>query len=213
MQHLIVYAKRPLPGYAKTRLGKSIGMENAAGVYARLLYGYLIDLLWANLENTAIELSVASPADVPFFTAAFPELVVHPQIDGDLGQRMAASFARAFARGAESVVLTGSDIPGLDSKLVHTAFHMLETSPTVLGPAADGGYYLIGTRVPNASLFEEIAWSTDCVLAQTKALAYAQGLTVAYLPQLYDMDTISEYKRWRAACIPNEKHKKHRRSP
>lgn len=104
-RYLIVYAKRPLPGCAKTRLGKGIGTENAAGLYARLLYGYLIDLVYARLENTEIELSVASPDDVPFFSSAFPELRVHPQIDGDLGQRMAAFFAQAFDRGAASVCL------------------------------------------------------------------------------------------------------------
>nr|MBC8444702.1 DUF2064 domain-containing protein [Chloroflexota bacterium] len=121
-RHLIVYAKRPLPGYAKTRLGVVIGAEQAAGVYARLLYGYLLDLLRADLGNARIELSVASSADVPFFAAAFPELAVRPQVTGNLGQRMAASFAQGFAEGAEAVVLTGSDIPGLDSRLVRAAF-------------------------------------------------------------------------------------------
>ncbi|MBN1812734.1 MAG: TIGR04282 family arsenosugar biosynthesis glycosyltransferase [Anaerolineae bacterium] len=198
-RYLIVYAKRPLPGYAKTRLGKGIGTENAAGLYARLLYGYLIDLVYARLENTEIELSVASPDDVPFFSSAFPELRVHPQIDGDLGQRMAASFAQAFDRGAASVVLTGSDIPGLDSTLVRTAFQTLEAAPVVLGPATDGGYYLIGMRTPCASLFEGVAWSTDRTLAQTEALARAQGLEVATLSTLYDIDTRTEYERWRVA--------------
>jgi rSAM/selenodomain-associated transferase 1 len=204
-RHLIVYAKRPLPGYAKTRLGKGIGMEDAAGLYARLLYQYLVGLVGAELEKTVVELSVASSEDVPFFAAAFPELVVQPQIDGDLGQRMAASFARAFERGAASVVLTGSDIPGLDSTLVRAAFDALETAPIVLGPAADGGYYLIGTRVPNVPLFEGIAWSTERVLEQTTALARVQGLEVAYLPQLYDVDTIVEYERWRAARSAHRK--------
>jgi rSAM/selenodomain-associated transferase 1 len=205
---LIVYAKRPLPGYAKTRLGQGIGRENAAGLYARLLYGYLVDLLRADLEDTEIELSVASAADAPFFASAFPELAVRPQIDGDLGQRMAASFERAFERGATSVVLTGSDIPGLDSALVREAFARLEAAPVVLGPAEDGGYYLIGMRAtirmgaPPASLFEGVAWSTDRALAQTEALARAQGLEVAYLAPLYDVDTRAEYERWRAARAP-----------
>jgi rSAM/selenodomain-associated transferase 1 len=198
-KHLIVYAKRPLPGYAKTRLGSGIGAENAAGLYARLLYGYLIDLVRAGLEDTALELSVASPDDVAFFFSAFPELRVHPQIDGDLGQRMATSFARAFDRGAASVVLTGSDIPGLDSTLVRTAFQKLQAADVVLGPAADGGYYLIGMRTPCVFLFEKVEWSTDRVLAQTEALARAQGLEIATLSQLYDIDTRTEYERWRIA--------------
>lgn len=208
--HLIVYAKRPLPGYAKTRLGQGIGMEEAAGVYARLLYSYLIDLLQANLENTVIKLSVASPDDVSFFSAAFPELVVCPQIEGNLGERMAASFARAFDQGASSVVLSGSDIPSLNSHIVHTAFQELETTPIVLGPAGDGGYYLIGMQKPNASLFQDIDWSTDRVLAQTEALVRTLGLALAYLPRLGDMDTVIEYERWRIACAKDREHQPHK---
>ena len=195
-QHLIVYAKRPLPGHAKTRLGTDIGMERAAGVYARLLYAYLLDLLHADLADTCIELSVASPADVPFFADTFPELVVRSQIEGGLGQRMAASFAQAFAAGAETVVLTGSDIHGLDSQIVRAAFHALETAPVAIGPASDGGYYLIGMRAPGACLFEGIEWSSDHVLAQTEALADAQGLEMAYLPERFDIDTAEEFERW-----------------
>jgi rSAM/selenodomain-associated transferase 1 len=198
-RHLIVYAKRPLPGYAKTRLGVVIGAEQAAGVYARLLYGYLLDLLRADLGKTRVELSLASPADVPFFAAAFPELAVRPQIAGDLGQRMAASFAQAFTEGAEAVVLTGSDIPGLDSQLVCAAFDALTESPAVIGPARDGGYYLVGMRAPGVSLFDGIEWSTERVLAQTEALARSRGIRLAYLPELEDVDTEEEYDRWRSA--------------
>jgi glycosyltransferase A (GT-A) superfamily protein (DUF2064 family) len=136
MRHLIVYAKRPQPGYAKTRLGAAIGMEQAAGVYARLLYAYLLDLVRGGLADTHVEISVASPADVPFFAAAFPELLVRPQVEGDLGQRLAASFAQAFAAGAEVVVVTTSDTPGLDRRLVDAAFRTLGSAPVVIGPAA-----------------------------------------------------------------------------
>ncbi len=138
MKHLIVYARRPLPGYAKTRLGAGIGAEPAAGVYARLLYGYLHDLGCARWgEEVRVTLDVSAPADVPFFAAAFPEFDVLPQVEGDLGQRMAASFARAFAAGAKVAVLTGSDVPGLDAALVERAFALLESRTGVIGPAAD----------------------------------------------------------------------------
>lgn len=200
-QHLIVYAKRPLPGYAKTRLAAGIGAEEAAGVYARLLYGYLLDLLHADLEETRIELAVAAPEDAPFFAAAFPELLVRTQVAGDLGARIAASFAQAFAAGAEYVVLTGSDIPSLDSSIVRAAFAMLENGPAVIGPSHDGGYYLLGLRAPGAPVFEGIAWSTSAVLAQTEALIRTAGLTLAYLPALADLDTVEDYRAWRAASF------------
>jgi rSAM/selenodomain-associated transferase 1 len=195
-QHLIAYGKRPLPGYAKTRLGTAIGAEQAAGVYARLLYGYLLDLLHADLAPISVELSVASPADVPFFAAAFPEWVVRSQVAGDLGQRMAASFRQAFAEGAEIVVLTGSDVPGLDSQLVCAAFEALSDVPVILGPARDGGYYLIGMRAPGFALFNGIEWSTEHVLAQTEALAQSQGLSLGYLCELDDVDNGDAFGRW-----------------
>jgi rSAM/selenodomain-associated transferase 1 len=198
-RHLIVYAKRPLLGYAKTRLAAAIGAEQAAGVYARMLYATLLDLLHAHLVETHIEISVASAADVPFFSDAFPEFVVRPQIEGDLGQRMTASFAHAFAAGAEAVVLTGSDIPGLDAQTICAAFDALETAPVVIGPAADGGYYLIGQRAPGAPLFETVAWSSEHVLAQTEALAQAHGLMLVHLPEQFDVDTAEDLVRWHSS--------------
>jgi rSAM/selenodomain-associated transferase 1 len=195
-RYLIVYAKRPLPGYAKTRLGADIGAEQAAGVYARLLYTYLLDLLNA-VADVHIELSVASPTDVPLFEAAFPELMVHPQIEGDLGQRMAGSFAQAFAAGARAVVLTGSDIPGLNGQIVQAAFRALEREPAVVGPVSDGGYYLIGMRAPGAPLFDDIDWGTERVLEQTEALARARGVKLAYIAEQFDVDTVEDYERWR----------------
>jgi rSAM/selenodomain-associated transferase 1 len=203
-----VYAKRPLPGYAKTRLGADVGEEQAARVYARLLYEYLFDLLRADLASISVdtvELSVASPADVLFFSAAFPDLSVLPQVAGDLGQRMAASFERAFEAGAEAVVLTGSDIPGLNSQIVRAAFDALDTSPVVIGPASDGGYYLIGMRAPGAALFGGIEWGSERVLAQTEALSGAQGLVVARLPELYDVDTVEDLVRWRQDTLRSDR--------
>jgi rSAM/selenodomain-associated transferase 1 len=201
-RHLIVYAKRPLPGYAKTRLGAAIGAEQAAGVYARLLYTYLLDLLRADLADTRIELAVAAPADVPFFAVAFPELAVRPQVGTDLGQRMAASFAQAFAQGADAVVLTGSDVPDLDAHLVQAAFDALETAPVAVGPATDGGYYLIGLRAPGAPLFDGIEWGTARVLAQTEALIQARGISAIYLPEQFDVDTTDELLRFRNRLNP-----------
>lgn len=199
--HLIVYAKCPIPNHAKTRLGRVIGEEAAAGVYARLLYAYILELLAHNIRNMHVELAVTASDEIPFFAAAFPELTVRSQTMGDLGRRMAASFARAFAEGAEAVVLTGSDIPGLGTEQVREAFKKLESARAVIGPARDGGYYLIGMRAPGADLFQDIAWSTNRVLEQTEALAQVQGLTMARLPILADLDTAEDYKSWSSLVV------------
>jgi len=206
--HLIVYAKRPLPGYAKTRLGTDIGDEQAAGVYARLLYAYLLDLLCADLAEMSVdtvELSVAAASVEKLFSDAFPEFLVHPQVAGDLGQRMEASFEQAFAAGAEAVVLTGSDIPGLNSQIVRAAFDALDASPVVIGPASDGGYYLIGMRAPGAPLFEGVEWSSERVLAQTEALAGAHGLVVARLSEQHDVDTVEDLVRWQQETLRSDR--------
>jgi hypothetical protein len=198
-RRLIIYAKRPLAGYAKTRLAADLGAEAAAGVYARLLYTYLLDVARADLDDTEVALSVAAPDDVAFFTAAFPAFNVRPQVNGDLGTRMYASFRRAFDAGAEHGVLTGSDIPGLSAAQVRRAFAALEDNDAVIGPAADGGYYLLGMRAPGADLFSDVTWSTGGVLAQTEARAEALGLSMARLPTLTDIDTIDDYRAWRDA--------------
>lgn len=199
-QRLIVYAKRPLPGYAKTRLAAEIGAQAAAGIYARILYAYLLRLACTPLPGIDVELSLAAPDDVPFFAQAFPEFEVGAQAAGDLGQRLAASFRDAFAGGAGAVVVSASDAPGLGPHLALSAFDALAYAPVVIGPCCDGGYYLLGMRAPGAALFEGIDWSTDRVLAQTEALAQARGLDVTRLPELVDIDTTRDLAAWRRAA-------------
>jgi len=196
-RRLIVVARRPLPGIAKTRLAATVGEEEAAGVYARILYAYLLRLVDADLGPVSVELSVASPDDVPFFAAAFPELKVRAQREGDLGRRLAGSFEDAFAEGAHHVVITASDTPDLDVRLIRAAFDALDRGPAVIGPSADGGYYLLGMRAPGAPLFTGVDWGTSHVLAQTQALARAAGLTMVQLPELIDIDTAADLAAWR----------------
>jgi hypothetical protein len=179
-------------------------MEQAAGVYARLIYTYLLDLIDADL-GAMIELSVASDADVPYFAQAFPELTVTAQRAGDLGERMQSSFDRAFSAGHNRVVLTGSDIPGLDSALVRTAFNALEKDTVVIGPAADGGYYLIGMHAPGVPLFGGISWSSDRVLAQTEAMAHQHTHSIAYLEERSDIDVHQDFVQWRQSLAARKK--------
>jgi rSAM/selenodomain-associated transferase 1 len=194
---LIVYARRPLPGNAKTRLTAAIGEEEAAGVYARILCGYPLRLIKADLDGVSLELSVASVFDIPFFAAAFPEFDVRAQREGDLGQRLAASFEASFAASARSVVVTASDTPGLDPGLVRAAFDALEETLLVIGPCADGGYYLLGMQAPGASLFGGVDWGTSRVLEQTATLTRAAGLEMTYLTGRTDVDTIEDLAIWR----------------
>ena len=170
-RHLIVFARYPLPGHTKTRLASTLGERSAAGIYARLLYTYLLDLIQANRSAFSIELSLSSPEEVAYFGDAFPEFMVTHQEPGDIGARMSAAFDDAFA--------------------------LLEEAPVVLAPAADGGYTLIGMQAPGAPLFDNIEWSTSRVLEQTVTLAERQRVAVKYLPTTYDIDTVEDSVRWK----------------
>jgi len=108
------------------------------------------------------------------------------QSSGPLGERMKQAFAGVFASASGPVVLIGSDCPELTCDILHQAFLKLATCDLVLGPAADGGYYLIGLRAPQPMLFDDIAWGTSSVLQHT--LAKAQTLAVSQLTKLHDLD-------------------------
>lgn len=127
-----------------------------------------------------------------------PFWALHPQPSGDLGDRLLAAVARAMATGARRVVVIGADCPSVDSAILRQAFTALQTYDLVLGPATDGGYYLIGLRQPVADLFRGIDWGTERVFAQTMAIAQTLGLSVATLAPLTDIDTAADLPVWEA---------------
>jgi len=196
-KHVIIYARKPEAGKSKTRLGAGIGYEQAAGVYARILFTYLGDLLRSGaLKDVQFTLSVADEESVEFFKAAYPEFRVAKQCPGELGERMKASFDDVFSLGADAAVLTGSDIPMLDATWIVKAFERLQQTEVVFGPADDGGYFLVGMQVPGWDIFQDIPWSTVEVMHQTQARAAALGLKSELLPGTFDLDTVAEYDRW-----------------
>ena len=196
-KHVIIYARKPEAHKSKTRLGASIGYQQAAGVYARLLFSYLEDLLRSEvLKSVCFTLSVADPESEAFFAAAYPELRVVRQVEAGLGERMQNSFEDVYALGAEAAVLTGSDIPFLGASQVAETFRILENNDLVLGPAEDGGYFLVGMRRPGWNVFEGIPWSTKDVLAKTMEKTDSLGLNCEYLPLAFDLDVEADYHRW-----------------
>ena len=200
-KHLIVYVKRPIPNYAKTRLGSKLGFDEAAGVYARLLYMTIFELNKLKRDDLVIEISTASEEDIPFFSKAFPEFRISNQSGSDLGIRLSNSIMSAFKNNAEAVIVIGTDLPDLKADLINEAFLKLETNDVVIGPATDGGYYLIGTRRKDIKLFHGIDWSSARVLKQTRELINSQNLSVEYLTQYSDLDTIEDYLVWQAGKL------------
>jgi rSAM/selenodomain-associated transferase 1 len=134
-----------------------------------------------------------------------PGWTTEPQGDGDLGDRLARSFASAFAAGDERVVIVGSDCPEAGSADVRAAWQELKMHDVVLGPAVDGGYWLIGLRAMQAALFEGIPWSGDQVLGQTLQRAKSRGLRVQLLRILADIDTEADWNAYVQARRPSDR--------
>jgi hypothetical protein len=194
---LIVLAKAPVPGLAKTRLAPALGAEGAARLATRLLHHTLAQA--AGLPVALRELCVTPPTDHPAFAPVqagrFGPWQLRLQGEGDLGQRMHRAFARvlgpgqpAGANAPDAALLMGTDAPALTTAVLAQAQAALHTHDAVWVPATDGGYALVGLRRPVAALFEGMTWSTPHVMAQTRQRAQAAGLHWAELPAVSDVD-------------------------
>jgi len=186
---VIVFAKYPQPGRVKTRLIGPLTAAQAAEVHLHCLRVTLECV--ATVEGIDVVLA-GSPGDADFQkllgAGALDGVPVWPQCEGDLGERLRAAVERAFGDGARCVLVVGSDCPGMMPADVSRAVRELDRHDVVMGPALDGGYYLLGLRRRLDVLFESIEWSSPRVLSQTLAQAAAAGATVALLPERRDVD-------------------------
>jgi rSAM/selenodomain-associated transferase 1 len=190
---LLVFVRAPEAGRVKTRLAAAIGDQGALRVYRRLAEHTMAEA--RALAGIGVEVRVHyAPADAGETVRAWlgegPAYL--PQAEGDLGMRMRDAFARAFADGAEQVVIVGSDLPALSATLLRHAFDRLEASAAVVGPARDGGYWLLGMRGMIGGVFDGIQWSTPGVLAATMDRLRAAGVHPAVLQTLADVDTVED---------------------
>jgi len=191
-----IFAKHWTPGLVKTRLAATLGKGRAAEVQ-RLFVQTLLNRFCIAADSQILAFDPPA-SENEFQTAAGPAWQLQPQGGGDLGQRMAAFFAAGLAR-ARRVVLIGSDSPDLPASFVAEAFKALNEVDVVLGPAADGGYYLVGARGSVPPIFSEISWSTADVWSQTIAQLAASRLRWHELPRWYDVDTPDDLARLRNA--------------
>jgi rSAM/selenodomain-associated transferase 1 len=194
--HLLIFARHPVLGQGKTRLASTIGPEAALAVYGELLDHTRAAADGVGALKTLWLAGEASASGMSFGDWAGYEQ--RPQPSGDLGQRMHKAFATAFAAGATAAVVIGTDCPELTSAHLAEAFRQLATHDVVVGPALDGGYYLLGMRELVPEFFVNKLWSTPFVLAATLTDANRLGLRVAHLPPLADVDTAEDLAAWRA---------------
>ncbi len=186
----LVFVRAPEAGRVKTRLAASLGAEGALRVYRRLAE-HTVREARALGGEVRVHFTPAHAGDeVRAWLGDGPRYL--PQSAGDMGARMEAAFRAAFQDGADRVVIIGSDLPELSASLLRRAFDALESHRAVIGPARDGGYYLLGMRTTIEGLFDGIPWSTDEVLAQTLDRLGAAGIEPALLDTLSDVDELED---------------------
>lgn len=198
-----VFAKAPTPGRVKTRLAADIGDERAVEIY-RSLGRATVDALRGGAYRLVVFGDPPDPDSLAEIRAWLgPEgLEVRSQSDGDLGARMHTALAQALAE-VDQALLVGTDIPGIDQPTVASAFAALSEHDVVLGPAADGGYYLVGLTHPRSDIFTDIPWSTPRVLGETLRRAEASRLSVALLDEKTDIDTLSDLRSDAGSGLPS----------
>ncbi len=183
-QALLIFTRNPEPGKVKTRLAATLGAAKAFTIYNQLL------------EHT-ISVTNYLPVDkIVFYSNQIVQednwndkyYQKQVQLGSDLGARMSNAFGYAFQNGFDRTVIIGTDCPELNAGIIMNAFAYLNNHDVVIGPAADGGYYLLGMKQHYSQLFENIAWSTETVFDQTIAICKRNNVSYSQLPVLHDVD-------------------------
>lgn len=192
---VLLFLKAPVPGRVKTRLAREIGDRAACDVYRQMV------------EQQVATLPADWPVEIHFTPKSAREDFArwlglsynyHPQPEGNLGRRLQSAVAAAFERGHEAIILIGGDCPGLNAATLKTsARHLADGADAVIGPATDGGYYLLGLRrlARADSLFEDIPWSSRQVAPVTTERISSLGLRLARLEEKEDVDDLAAYRR------------------
>jgi uncharacterized protein len=181
---VIIFVKNPVHGKVKTRLAATIGNDKALDIY--------LDLTTHTLKTAAnttadryIYFSDEIDNTIGQNAAAFKKAV---QSGADLGERMENAFSDVLNNSYRKVLIIGTDCPGISPEIIQSAFNRLTDTDVVIGPAADGGYYLLGMKALHSSLFDNIKWSTSSVLQTTVERCMQNNLRYQLLEELNDID-------------------------
>jgi rSAM/selenodomain-associated transferase 1 len=194
---LLIFTRFPEPGKVKTRLISALGPVGACNLHRRLT-GHILQIAKNFATATRRDILVCfDGANVGQMQQMFgPEYDFVLQSEGDLGDRMSAAFAQFLAQGRRRLVLIGSDCPGITGKILDAAFYHLHNHDLILGPATDGGYYLIGLGAHFPELFQNLSWGTAEILTMTMRRAASLGLKTGLLETLTDIDRPGDLAVW-----------------
>ena len=191
-EKLLIFVKNEEAGKTKTRLAASIGDQKALQVYRKLLKWTFKQTFGLNVNKEVWYSGFVADEDI-WSEGDYSKRV---QTGADLGERMSHAFRNSFEdEGFNKVVVIGSDCAELTSDIIQKAYEALDKHEFVIGPAEDGGYYLLGMRNFYPEIFEEIEWSTDSVFGETVEKINEIGVSFATLEQLNDVDTIEDWGR------------------
>jgi rSAM/selenodomain-associated transferase 2/rSAM/selenodomain-associated transferase 1 len=186
---ILTFARLPVAGRCKTRLIPALGPDRAALLQRSMTEATVDTALQLSADHAAATVVCTTggrPREFRNWLGEAPAFI--PQGAGDLGQRLQRALAAAFAAGHPCAIAIGTDVPRIATAHLHEAIAALLTHDLVLGPARDGGYYLIGMTCPQPALFEKIDWGASSVCRDTLAAAQRAGLSVAQLEPLSDVD-------------------------
>jgi rSAM/selenodomain-associated transferase 1 len=190
-----IMVKYPEPGRVKTRLAKDIGEENAARICRRIA-----ERILCNTKPLSGAYDRFVLYDPPERKKDFEEWLsgehLLAQTGNDVGEKMDNAIRALLSMGAKKAVITGADIPDLNREVIVMAFESLTAADIVIGPAKDGGYYLIGMKSPHPELFHDIPWSTETVLGKTVGIISGGSLRYSTVPALSDLDTAEDLRRF-----------------
>ena len=188
---LILFIRNPEKGKVKTRLAKSLGEEQALEIYKALL-GHTRKISLAVPVRRLLFYSEHINYQDEWSSVDFEKYL---QQGDDLGERMHRAFLKAL-RLASKAVIVGSDIAQIKPEIIQNAFAALDDHDYVIGPALDGGYYLLGMKTPSLELFSGIEWSTSTVCEETIAIIHQNGKTCAKVASLSDIDYAEDWKQY-----------------
>jgi rSAM/selenodomain-associated transferase 1 len=180
---VLIFVKSMIQGTVKTRLAASLGDEAAMNIYQQLLQ-HTHDVV-RNIDADKIVFYSDVIEEDRWNNDQFKKEL---QEGIDLGKRMENAFIHAFRTGYDSVIIIGTDCPQINKSILETAFKQLNNFDIVIGPATDGGYYLLGMKKLHSLLFENMKWSTSTVLKDTIERCNARQLSYILLPELSDID-------------------------
>ncbi len=192
--NLIIFVKYPEPGKVKTRIAKAVGNEKAADLYFSLASHVVNEVTGSDGFKVSIAFTPQSRESLIKNWLNKDELDYFPQNGRTLGERISGAFERSFANGFKNAAVIGSDCAELDHRTIKTAFsHLSNGSDCVIGPAHDGGYYLIGLRDKNFPyIFEDISWSSASVFDETVKKLTSLDLKFSVLRKLSDIDNAGD---------------------